>query len=239
WANADAMGVDPAQAQALVLSHGHYDHTRGLPGLLQRLGELRVIAHPLVFEPRYHETPDGEMADIGPPMSREELEELGARFELSDEPVQVLEGAVTTGEVPRRSGLAPEAPHLMVERDGQVRPDDFRDDLSVVVETGGAPVLVTGCAHAGLVDIAERAEEVAGRYPSAIIGGTHLADESEERIAAVAAGLHQRGVRWLAPMHCSGERGAELLEKHFEAEVLRPITGDTIGAYDDGSISIV
>ncbi|MEA3402157.1 MAG: MBL fold metallo-hydrolase, partial [Armatimonadota bacterium] len=62
WANADAMGVDPAQAQALVLSHGHYDHTRGLPGLLQRLGELRVIAHPLVFEPRYHETPDGEMA---------------------------------------------------------------------------------------------------------------------------------------------------------------------------------
>ncbi|MGC9318881.1 MAG: MBL fold metallo-hydrolase, partial [Armatimonadota bacterium] len=184
WANADAMGIDPAEAQALVLSHGHYDHTRGLPALLRRLGELRVIAHPLVFEPRYHEGLQGELADIGPPMSREELEELRARFELSDQPVEVLEGAVTTGEVPRRSGLSPEAPHLMVERDGEVRRDDFRDDLSVIVETDGAPLLVTGCAHAGLVDIAARAEQVAGRYPGAIIGGTHLAREPEQRIAA-------------------------------------------------------
>lgn len=235
WANADALGVDLAEVHVLVLSHGHYDHTGGLPGLIERHGGLRVIAHPLAFEPRW--STSGGIHPIGPPLTRAELEGAGARVECSTEPVEVLPGVHTTGEVPHVAGRGPSAPHLLAEHKGMCVPDDFADDLSVVVDMGEAAVALTGCAHAGLLNIIARAAEPAGRAPVAIIGGTHLAAESEDAIAAVADDLYRRGVRTLVPMHCTGERGATLLAQHFPGKVLRAGTGSIIAVENDGSLT--
>ncbi len=237
WSNADALGIDLAEITGIVLSHGHYDHTGGLAGLLKRLGGALVTAHPAIFEPRFA-VRDGQRVEIGPPASREEFEAPGAFFQLSADPVTVAPGLITTGEVPRVSDLAPRSPHLLVERDGQLREDDFVDDLSLLARLGSGDVLLTGCAHAGLINIVERATELAGRCPVSIAGGTHLAQEPEERIAQVAAELHARGVRQIVPMHCSGERGAELLAKHFAGETLRAGVGSTIVADETGAILV-
>ncbi len=237
WANADALGIDLAEVAGIVLSHGHYDHTGGLQGLLRRLGGAMVTAHPGVFEPRFADR-DGQRVEIGLPASREELEALGAFFQLSADPVTIAPGLITTGEVPRISDLTPRAPHLLVERDGQVRCDDFVDDLSLIARLSSGDVLLTGCAHAGLINIVERATELAGRCPVAIAGGTHLAQEPEERIAQVAAELHARGVRQIAPMHCSGERGTELLATHFPGDTLRVGVGSTFVADETGVILV-
>ena len=235
--NARQLGIRLETTDAIVLSHGHYDHTGGLRGLLRRLGGAMVTAHPAIFEPRFAER-DGRRVEIGLPAGREEFEALGAFFQLSADPVTVVPGLITTGEVPRISDLAPRAPHLLVERDGQVRCDDFVDDLSLIARLSGGDVLLTGCAHAGLINIVERATELAGRCPVAIAGGTHLAQEPEERIAQVAAELHTRGVRQVVPMHCSGERGTELLAKHFLGETLRAGVGSTFVADETGAISV-
>jgi 7,8-dihydropterin-6-yl-methyl-4-(beta-D-ribofuranosyl)aminobenzene 5'-phosphate synthase len=93
---------------------------------------------------------------------------------------------MTTGEVPRVSDLVPQTPHLLVEREGELRVDDFVDDLSLIARLEEGDVLLTGCAHAGLVNIVARAEQITGRCPVAIAGGTHLAARAEERIARVA-----------------------------------------------------
>ncbi len=236
WANADALGVDLTQIDAVVLSHGHYDHTGGLPGLLERIGGLHIIAHPAAFEPRWSDR--GGNHEIGPPLSREELQATGSWLELSAEPIAVAPGVRTTGRVPREHGPTQGAPHLLVERGGRRVVDDFVDDISVVAEVGAAVVVLTGCAHAGLVNIVARATELAGRCPAAIIGGTHLASAPEDEIAAIAAELHERGVRTLVPMHCTGERGAALLERHFAGEVLRVGVGSDIGVAEDGSLTI-
>jgi len=237
WVNADALGIDLTEITCIVLSHGHYDHTGGLRGLLRRLGGAMVTAHPGIFEPRFADR-DGQRVAIGLPAGREEFEALGAFFQLSADPVTVAPGLITTGEVPRISDLVPHSPHLLVERDGQIQCDDFVDDMSLIVRLSGGDVLLTGCAHAGLINIVERATELAGRCPVAIAGGTHLAQEPEERIAQVAAELHARGVRQIAPMHCSGERGTELLAKHFPGETLRAGVGSTIVADETGAISV-
>lgn len=237
WENADALGIDLAEITALVLSHGHYDHTNGLPELLERLGGLMIVAHPAVFETRLAARPEASLL-IGPPASREELESMGAILQLSADPVTVAPGVTTTGEVRRISDLAPVTPSLQVERDGKVIEDDFVDDLSVLAGLDDGDVLLTGCAHAGLVNIVARCEEIAGRCPTAVAGGTHLREESEERIGRVADELARRGVRQIIPMHCSGERGADLLEKHFDGEVLRAGVGDTIVADRTGRISV-
>lgn len=237
WENADALGIDLAEITALVLSHGHYDHTNGLPALLKRLGGLMIVAHPAVFQTRLAERPEGTV-HIGPPASGEQLQSMGALLQLSPDPVTVAPGVTTTGEVPRIAELAPETPALKVERGGNVIEDDFVDDLSVLASLEEGGVLLTGCAHAGLVNIVAHCEEITGRCPTAIAGGTHLRDESEERIALVAEELAQRGVRQIIPMHCSGERGADLLDKHFDGEVLRAGVGDTIVADRTGHISV-
>jgi 7,8-dihydropterin-6-yl-methyl-4-(beta-D-ribofuranosyl)aminobenzene 5'-phosphate synthase len=239
WANADAMeAVDLSQVCCVVLSHGHYDHTNGLPALLERLGGLMVTAHPAVFEPRYADRPDGQREYIGPPASRQELEAMGAVFRLSAEAVPVAPRVITTGEVPRVSDIEPLSPYLLVERNGGIVEDDFVDDLSLIARLEEGDVLLTGCAHAGLVNIVARATELTGRCPVAIAGGTHLAAEDEDRIARVAAEIDARGVRQVVPMHCSGERGADLLEKHFAGETLRAGVGSTIVADRTGRISI-
>jgi 7,8-dihydropterin-6-yl-methyl-4-(beta-D-ribofuranosyl)aminobenzene 5'-phosphate synthase len=238
WENADTMGVDLTEVCCVALSHGHYDHTNGLPALLQRLGGAMVIGHPAIFEPRWADRREGEREYIGPPASRGELEAMGAMFELSADSVAVAPDVITTGEVPRVSELAPESPHLLVERDGRVTEDDFIDDLSLTARMEDGNVLLTGCAHAGLVNIVARATELTGRCPVAVAGGTHLARETEERIALVAEDIHERGVRQIVPMHCSGERGAELLEKHFAGETLRAGVGSTIVADAAGRIRV-
>ncbi|MFW6437869.1 MAG: MBL fold metallo-hydrolase [Armatimonadota bacterium] len=238
WKNAEALGVELSEVCCVALSHGHYDHTNGLPALLERLGGVTVTAHPAVFEPRWADRPDGEREYIGPPATREELEALGAVFRLSKDTVPVAPGIITTGEVPRVSDLAPKSPHLLVERDGRVIEDDFVDDMSLIARMGGGEVLLTGCAHAGLVNIVARATELVGRCPVSIAGGTHLAHESEDRIAAVAEDIYERGVRQVVPMHCSGERGADLLEKHFAGETLRAGIGNTIVADAAGRLTI-
>lgn len=237
WVNADAMNVDLTEATAVVLSHGHYDHTNGLPTLLTRVGRLPVIAHPAVFEPRWSQR-GTERVFIGPPADAEELEAMGAELQLSADPVTIIPGAQTTGEVPRGGGLAPQSPHLLVERGGEVIEDDFIDDISVIVSLDEGEVLLTGCAHAGLVNIVDRAIDVVGHCPRAIAGGTHLRDETQERIARVADELTARGVEQIVPLHCSGDRGAELMETHFAGETLRAGVGDTIVADEAGHIAI-
>lgn len=238
WENADAMGIDLAQVCCVALSHGHYDHTNGLPPLLQRLGGVMVTAHPDVFQPRYADRGGGEREYIGMPATREELEATGAVFRLSADPVPVAPGIITTGSIRRVSDLAPVSPHLLVERNGSVVEDDFIDDLSLIARSDEGDVLLTGCAHAGLVNIVAHATELTGRCPTSIAGGTHLARESEERIKLVAEDIYERGVRQVVPMHCSGERGADLLEKHFAGETLRAGVGITIVADTTGQITI-
>ncbi len=238
WENAEALGVDLAEVSHVVLSHGHYDHTNGLPALLERLGGVMVTAHPAVFEPRWADRPGGEREYIGPPATRAEFEAMGAMFELSAASVSVAPDVITTGEAPRVSDLAPESPHLLVERDGQVIEDDFVDDMSLIARMEDGEVLLTGCAHAGLINIVARATDLVGRCPVSIAGGTHLAHESEERISAVAGDIYERGVRQIVPMHCSGERGADLLEKHFAGETLRAGIGNTIVADATGRVTI-
>jgi 7,8-dihydropterin-6-yl-methyl-4-(beta-D-ribofuranosyl)aminobenzene 5'-phosphate synthase len=238
WENAGAMGVDLSEVCCVALSHGHYDHTNGLPALLQRLGGLMVNAHPAVFEGRYADREDGSREYIGPPATREELRRLGAVFSLTRDPTPVAPGLITTGEVPRISDLAPRSPHLLVERGVRIIEDDFVDDLSLIAKLGEGDVLLTGCAHAGLVNIVAHAKDLTGRCPVAIAGGTHLAGESGERIQRVAEEIYAQGVRQIMPMHCSGERGKDLLETHFAGETLRAGVGSTIVADTGGRISV-
>lgn len=236
WENADALGVDLERVQCLALSHGHYDHTGGIEGLLQRRRGLRIVAHPAVFEPRW--AVNGAERYIGPPLSRAELEGLGATVELTTAPVELAPGVTTTGQVPRDAQDLPGDARLRVERAGRLQPDDFIDDLSLVVRLKRAGVVVTGCAHAGLLNIVAQAQRLVEVPVRALIGGTHLLHTPGPDVTRQAQALHASGLRYLAPLHCTGESGRDALRRHFPGKFLLAQTGDTIVAQEDGELSI-
>jgi len=239
WENAEVMGCDLSKVQCVVLSHGHYDHTGGLEQLLELVGGLPIIAHPGVFVRRYAVEPDGTRREIGPQKTQAEYEALGAEFILSEDPLFIGPGLLTSGQVPRSARAAHREPRLMIEQDGELVPDPFDDDLSVVVQLPYGIIILTGCAHSGLRNIARQCVRASGcENVRAFVGGTHLMGSEDVEVREVARQLHLIALDQIVPLHCTGRQGMTLLDKYFDGETLHAGTGDSVLCNGDAVLSV-
>ncbi len=185
----------------LVLSHRHYDHTGGLKGFLKELSkEIPIISHPDLFKPNFVLP----FRDIGIPYKREELEELGGKFILSKDPIEILPGVLTTGEVPRISELESKMTiDTYTIENGKLVKDPLMDDISLIVKMEGGSIILTGCSHAGIVNIVKHAINLA-RPVRAVIGGFHLISANQERIEGTVRAFKELGVKEVYTGHCTG-----------------------------------
>jgi len=211
--NARAMGVDLGAAKGIVLSHGHYDHTLGLPdALTARTDPVSVFAHPDVFRARYWVKDDAER-EIGIRYKREYLESIGARFDLARGFREIAPGVFLTGEIPRRTPFEPVDPSMKLVADsGGWCQDPLLDDQSLVVESPEGLVVVLGCAHAGLVNTLSLIREKLPNRPfHTVVGGTHLGFADGSQLHATLEHLEEFGIRRLGAAHCTGlANGARL-----------------------------
>jgi 7,8-dihydropterin-6-yl-methyl-4-(beta-D-ribofuranosyl)aminobenzene 5'-phosphate synthase len=217
WAhNAGKLSVPVETCSALVLSHGHHDHTGGLVAEEALPEGIEVIAHPEAFTDKHVRRPGATPEYIGMPLSREQLAVRGYRLKLCADPVEVLPGLWTTGEVPWTRGDPATEPRLCVKRDGQFVTDPPRDDCSLVLATPRGWVVLTGCAHSGLANVLYRAAEVAGAERlHAVVGGTHLVQpDSPQLYEAMSALLHFH-VETVAPCHCTSPAAIRRLASEF------------------------
>jgi 7,8-dihydropterin-6-yl-methyl-4-(beta-D-ribofuranosyl)aminobenzene 5'-phosphate synthase len=213
--NAPRLGIDLRSADALVLSHGHMDHTGGLLAFLRAIGKrIPVYAHPDVFSNRYSRHA-GRVTYVGMPFKREALEAMGADFNLAGEFREIATGIYLSGQIPRRRAFETGDTELFVKQDGEYIRDPLRDDQSMAVETGEGLALILGCCHAGLINTVDHFQaKLPGRPIHTIIGGTHLGFAPAEQLLETIAQLKTLGIKRLGLSHCTGlQAGARLAQE--------------------------
>ena len=226
--NADALHIDLPHIDLICLSHGHYDHTGGLMGVLQRVnGKICILAHPDIFAPKLKAQPFLQF--IGPPFCRVEAEAAGAIMLDCRGPTAIAPGVMTTGEVTRLESFE-KVEGFWTIKDGQYCEDNIPDDQALAINIEGKGLaVITGCAHAGIINTIKHAQKITGVGELyAVIGGFHLTDADEMRIDATADALRKLDPAILRPGHCTGQKAICRLQEAL-GDRCRPLAaGDTI-----------
>lgn len=231
--NVSRLGVDLAPVEAIVLSHGHWDHggaaLRALD-LVRDGGGKRDIpyyAHPDMFRTRAFKQ-GGAMVPMQDVPSISELTAHGAHVVNTTEPQLILNDTVyVSGEIPRVTSFERGLPgqHRMAA-DGQWEPDPLvMDERFVAASVGGKGLVIfTACSHAGLINVLKHAEFIFPDTPIyAVVGGFHLAGANEQIIPETVALLRGFDPKIIAPAHCTGWRAVNALVNTFGEERVAPM----------------
>ncbi|HEY41276.1 MAG TPA: MBL fold metallo-hydrolase [Dehalococcoidia bacterium] len=214
--NAQVMRLDLSTIDRIVLSHGHADHTGGLCEVLRLTGAVEIIAHPDIWVDKFTRRSEGNERKISIPFSQKELEDLGARFNLTREPIRITGNIMTTGEIPMITDYEEIDSHLFIREGDEFKPDPLADDLALVIDTEFGLVVILGCAHRGMVNTLRHAQTLTGRERVyAVIGGTHLIGASEERLERTIADLREMDIQRLGVSHCTGFPASARLAQEF------------------------
>jgi 7,8-dihydropterin-6-yl-methyl-4-(beta-D-ribofuranosyl)aminobenzene 5'-phosphate synthase len=215
--NADILGIDLSKIDKIVLSHGHFDHTGGLRQLLRKMRkEIEIIAHPDIWQVKYSSRQGYKDRYIGIPFLRQELESLGANFNLTTKSTKITDNIMTTGEIPMVTKFEEIEPYLLIKEDTGFQPDKLLDDQALVINTEHGLVVILGCAHHGIINTLYHAQQLTkAKGIHAVLGGCHLIDASEERIRSTIAALRELDVQKLGVSHCTGLPATMLMAQEF------------------------
>jgi 7,8-dihydropterin-6-yl-methyl-4-(beta-D-ribofuranosyl)aminobenzene 5'-phosphate synthase len=246
--NSNLVGIDPAALDALVLSHGHYDHFGGLAGFLkQNSGKLKAklpiyVGGEEAFCSREWTAPPVR-GDFGA-LDRKALENADLTVKYAEGPALVADHGFTTGQIGQASFekvLSPSAMKIGIdhgmgcyaerlpedERTKTIIPDQFRHEIATAFNLKGRGLIVlTSCSHRGVINAIKQAQATSGvEKVHAVIGGFHLAPYDEAYVRGTIAALKDIDIDYVIPLHCTGEPFYDIAKAEMPGKLLRSYTG--------------
>jgi 7,8-dihydropterin-6-yl-methyl-4-(beta-D-ribofuranosyl)aminobenzene 5'-phosphate synthase len=229
--NAGVLGVDMGAVEAVAISHGHSDHLGGFAKLLELIGNkgIEFVAHPKVFHsPRYIKIGE-DFRIYFPKFSREMAQQAGVRIVETEGPYLLLDGDVLfLGKIERVTDFEQGLPAAHFELEGLEMWDAIEDDTSIVMNLRGRGLVVlSGCAHAGIVNTVRYAREVTGvEAVHAIMGGFHLSGRAFEAIVErTTEELMQIAPAYVVPTHCTGRKAIMTIEQAMPDQFILNMSG--------------
>jgi 7,8-dihydropterin-6-yl-methyl-4-(beta-D-ribofuranosyl)aminobenzene 5'-phosphate synthase len=213
--NAQELSVPLRQADAVILSHGHFDHSGGL-GIVLRSPRAALYLHPAAAEPKFARQQGSSPREIGmPSISRLAIAASGAPAIATTAPTKVLERLTVTGPIPRSTDFEDTGGPFFQDADCS-RADPLVDDQAVFFETRDGLVVLLGCAHSGVVNTLRYVRNLTHNAPiHAVLGGMHLIEAAPERLARTIAEIRTLDIPLLAPAHCTGKTATAALWSAF------------------------
>jgi len=232
--NMEQLGLNIEQIESIVISHGHMDHTGSLYGILDKIPEtIPLVVHPSAFEyPRYTRTPDGSTRLFPRTLVKDELEQKNVEIVESKSPTLIADDMImVTGEVERTTEFEKGMPNALKEKNGELVFDPFADDQSIVIKLNGKGlVVISGCAHAGIINTIMFAQKTTGENNiQAVLGGFHLSGLFFEKIHdKTIAEFKKLNPEVLIPMHCTGWKAIQRLQKEFPSSFVLNSVGSKV-----------
>jgi 7,8-dihydropterin-6-yl-methyl-4-(beta-D-ribofuranosyl)aminobenzene 5'-phosphate synthase len=212
--NAAKLGIDLRTADILVLSHGHYDHTGGIPAAIEHAPAIQVYLHPAATCARYS-IREGTARSIAMPWSAKAaldvIHDGGTHWITA--PVEIESGVGLTGPIPRLTDYEDTGGPFYTDAEG-AHGDPITDDQALWIRTNCGLVVVVGCSHAGLINTLRYTQQLSGEARvCAVVGGFHLTEAVGSRLECTVAALRELDPNLIVPCHCTGDAAVERLRR--------------------------
>ncbi len=210
--NLKLVGLEPKDFNAVVISHGHYDHVGGLVPLIE--AGVPIFAHPKTFIGKRFSTAGETKTDISVPQRI--IDALAkAKLNLSTQSVEVVPGIRTSGEISHSNDFE-QTLNFIRDDEGRMLEDNIHDELAIYITTKRGLVIISGCSHAGIVNIVTQAKkQTPGARVQMVIGGLHMMGASQDRIRKTMEMLKNLSVDRIAPLHCTGFEAMKMISDRF------------------------
>jgi 7,8-dihydropterin-6-yl-methyl-4-(beta-D-ribofuranosyl)aminobenzene 5'-phosphate synthase len=229
--NAEALSADLTTIEVLALSHGHLDHVGGIEKLVKKIGKdnIELVLHPAAFRSLRYVKVTEDFKVHFPPFTREKAQAAGVALIESEEPYPLLDNTVIfLGEIPRHTDFEKGSSNLCYEENGEEKQDPINDDSAIVfnVKDKGL-VILSGCAHAGIINTARYAQVVTGIDTIyAIMGGFHLTGaDFDSVVKPTSEALENLDPDYVVPTHCTGREAIMHIEKEMPDKFLLNMAG--------------
>ncbi len=225
--NLEVFGEKKEDISKIFISHGHYDHTGGLLGIM-KYSNAKIFAHPSIFEEKYKKTVT-ELKYIGPPFNKNDLPNIS----LTKESIELSKNIFTTGEIERTFDFEKASTAFQKKIDSRYMHDDIIDDQALVIKTNIGSVVILGCNHSGLLNTIEHSKDLLGDDVFLVLGGTHLVAADDNRISRTVEYLKKYGIT-LFGFHCTGDYASFKLRSALDKMYCRGYTGFEISIEFEG-----
>lgn len=226
--NSRKLGVDLKQVDLLILSHGHYDHSGGILSFAKINPDAKIIMQETAKEDYYHKNDNMEKyIGIDKRICKlPQVEYITGDKEIDEE---IFIFSKVTG-----MRLSPKGnTELKIKKDGNFYQDDFNHEQYAVIKEGNRSILVSGCAHNGILNILDRYKEIYGDVPYAVISGFHMkkkceyTDEELEIVKETAMELIKTDTKFYTG-HCTGEVPYKVMKEYMGKQLVYVHSGDEI-----------
>jgi 7,8-dihydropterin-6-yl-methyl-4-(beta-D-ribofuranosyl)aminobenzene 5'-phosphate synthase len=227
--NAQALGIDLATTDSIVISHGHLDHTGGLVDALHVSASVDLFVHPAAFEARYWKR-DTAAIRYSFPLTRQQVREEVGKLVETERPTRVCDGVMVTGQIARTNVFEDTGIREYAFLDESLQtPDPMLDDQALFFRVSEGVVILLGCGHAGVVNTMQYVSELLGEEKIyAIMGGSHLVSASPDRMQKTIEALKKFDVQKLMLTHCTGVDAYARLYNVFPDRCTWPAAGSKI-----------